>query len=79
MPESNPISVRLLLVEDARVLQKIELRSLQSLGHRLAHFCAGSSASFGMTALAAPLRTLEQLAHGGTLANAPDLMVQNPF
>ncbi len=46
--------------------------------HRLAHFCAGSSASFGMTALAAPLRILEQLAHdGGTLANAPDLMVQS--
>lgn len=33
MPDSNASSVRLLLVEDDRVLQKIAVRLLKSLGH----------------------------------------------
>lgn len=44
--------------------------------YRLAHFCAGSSVSCGMTALAAPLRELEQQAHNGVLSSAPALLVQ---
>jgi CheY-like chemotaxis protein len=41
---------------------------------RLAHFCAGSSAACGMTALAASLRELERVARGGDLSSAIDLM-----
>ena len=41
---------------------------------RLAHFCAGSSATCGMTALAAPLRQLEDAAQMAEMSKAPLLM-----
>ena len=44
--------------------------------HRLAHFCAGSSVSCGMTALATPLRELEDIARRGEMAKALALMKQ---
>lgn len=44
---------------------------------KLAHFCAGSSATCGMTALAAPLRELEDLALKNDLSRASQLMKQS--
>jgi CheY-like chemotaxis protein/HPt (histidine-containing phosphotransfer) domain-containing protein len=44
---------------------------------RLAHFCAGSSATCGMTALAAPLRELEDAALADEMSKAPLLLRQS--
>ena len=43
---------------------------------QLAHTCAGSSASCGVTALVPPLKQLEQLGRAGQLKDAPRLLME---
>jgi CheY-like chemotaxis protein/HPt (histidine-containing phosphotransfer) domain-containing protein len=44
---------------------------------RLAHSCAGASATCGMRRLVPLLRTMERQAHGGNLSEAPELFRQS--